>query len=65
MALLTVSFVAFYALHHSYFFYFELGIGDLLNVGHNFVVIVSGCGWLNVLDLFNDNDLSIMDKEIK
>jgi len=42
-----------------------IGIGDLLNVGHNFVVIVSGCGWLNVLDLFNDNDLSIMDKEIK
>ena len=62
-ALLSVSFVAFQTLHHGYFL--ELGIGDLLNVGHNFVVIVSGCGWLNVLDLFNDNDLSIMDKEIK
>ena len=27
-----------------------VGVGDLLNCGHNVVVVVSGCGWVNIFD---------------
>ena len=40
-------------------------MGDLLNIGHTVVVVVSGCGWLNILDLHNDTDIETMDVEIK
>ena len=32
-----------------------VGVGDLLNCGHNVVVVVSGCGWVNIID-FSDED---------
>ena len=41
------------------------GMGDLLNIGHTVVVVVSGCGWLNILDLYNDTDMDTMEGEIK
>ena len=41
------------------------GMGDLLNIGHTVVVVVSGCGWLNILDLNNDTDMDTMEREIK
>ena len=31
-----------------------VGVGDLLNVGHPVIVVVSGCGWLNVLDVHQE-----------
>ena len=31
-----------------------VGVGDLLNVGHPVIVVVSGCGWLNVLDVHKE-----------
>ena len=40
-------------------------MGDLLNIGHTVVVVVSGCGWLNILDLYNDTDMETMEGEIK
>merc|ERR1719239_1311164 len=42
-----------------------VGMGDLLNIGHTVVVVVSGCGWLNILDLHNDTDIETIDVEIK
>ena len=42
-----------------------VGMGDLLNIGHTVVVVVSGCGWLNILDLHNDTDMETMEGEIK
>ena len=41
------------------------GMGDLLNIGHTVVVVVSGCGWLNIMDLYNDTDMDTMEGEIK
>lgn len=32
-----------------------VGVGDLLNCGHNVVVVVSGCGWVNIFD-FSEED---------
>ena len=47
-------------------FYWNVeGMGDLLNIGHTVVVVVSGCGWLNILDLYNDTDMDTMEGEIK
>ena len=40
-------------------------MGDLLNCGHTVVVVVSGCGWLNILDLAGDTDVETMEREIK
>ena len=42
-----------------------VGMGDLLNIGYTVVVVVSGCGWLNILDLHNDTDMETMEGEIK
>merc|ERR1719278_375083 len=28
-----------------------VGVGDLLNVGQPVIVVVSGCGWLNILNV--------------
>ena len=42
-----------------------VGVGDLLNCGHSVLVVVSGCGWLNILDLFGDTDMESMELDIK
>ena len=42
-----------------------VGVGDLLNCGHSIIVIVSGCGSLNIFNVFSDNDVENMDQEIK
>jgi len=42
-----------------------VGVGDLLSLGHSVIVVVSGCGWLNILDLFGDNDMDTMELDVK
>ena len=42
-----------------------VGVGDLLNVGHPVVVVVSGCGWLNILDLHQEAEDVGDQKEIR
>ena len=42
-----------------------VGVGDLLNVGHPVIVVVSGCGWLNVLDVHQETGPSGGEQEIK
>ena len=32
----------------------QWGWGNLLNCGHNVVVVVSGCGWVNIFDFSDD-----------
>jgi len=33
-----------------------VGVGDLFNCGHNVVVVVSGCGWVNIFDFSEDDE---------
>ena len=42
-----------------------LGVGDMLHLGHSVLVVVSGCGFLTVIDLHDDTDNDAHEVDIK
>ena len=42
-----------------------MGVGDLLNVGHPVIVVVSGCGWLNILNVHGVPSDVTTEQELK
>ena len=42
-----------------------VGVGDLLNVGHPVIVVVSGCGWLNILNVHGVPGDVLTEQELK